>query len=138
LIPVALLDFQPKNLVQRTLETDQFAQRAVEVENSDKKGLWRREGTCERNRGSEAKEDNKKFRKGGMDDAAPPMEHCGYDVVNAISSLNLFPSFPCRSQLKIPHSTKGEKTTATGELASSFFSLLQENKTPLFSSTLSS
>jgi hypothetical protein len=73
-----------------------------------------------------------------MDDAAPPMEHCSYDVVNAISSLSLFRSFPCRSQLKIPHSTKGEKITATGELASSFFSLLQENKTPLFSSTLSS
>jgi hypothetical protein len=73
-----------------------------------------------------------------MDDAAPLMEHCSYDVVNAISSLILFPSFPGRSQLKIPHSTKGEKKTATGDLASSFFSLLQENKTPLFSSTLSS
>jgi hypothetical protein len=73
-----------------------------------------------------------------MDDAAPPMEHCSYDFVNAISSLILFPSVPCRSQLKIPHSAKGEKMTATGELASSFFSLLQENKIPLFSSTLSS
>jgi hypothetical protein len=124
--------------VQRTLETDQFAQRAVEVEDSDKKGLWRREGTCERNRGSKAKEDSKKFHSGGMEDAAPPMEHCSYDVVNAISSLNFFPSFPCRSQLKMPHSKKGENMTATGELASSFFSLLKGNKTPLFSSTLSS